>query len=197
MSKTLSIKYLIVILNIPRLIPAIVFLLIFRKECEEDVRINKEWHSCRLPFVAAFCYMMVFEKWFRNVFYYRIGRYKYLIRFLAPAVSTFFIGTYAKIGKGFLAVHPYATNVNAKSIGDYFTVKNNVTIGENRGEIPTIGNHVTVNVNAVVLGGITIGDNVTIGAGTVLLKSVPDNCVVVGNPAYILRRNDIYVKEKL
>lgn len=197
MSRTLSIKYLIVILNIPRLIPAVVFLLAFRKECEEDVRINKEWHSCRLPFVAAFCYMMVFEKWFRNIFYYRIGRYKYLIRFFMPPVSTFFIGTYASIGKGFLAVHPYATNVNAKSIGDYFTVKNNVTIGENKGGIPIIGNHVTVNVHAVVLGDIVIGNNVIVGAGTVLMKSVPDNCVVVGNPAYILKRNGVLVNEKL
>lgn len=197
MCKPLFIKYLVVILNIPRLIPAVILLLFFRKECEEDVRINKEWHSCRLPFVAAFCYIMVFEKWFRNVFYYRIGRYKYLIRFLMPPVSTFFIGTYANIGKGFLAVHPYATNVNAKKIGDYFTVKNNVTIGENKGGIPTIGHHVTINVNAVVLGDIVIGDNVTIGAGTVLLKSVPDNCVVVGNPAYILRKNGVLVHEKL
>lgn len=197
MRNTLFVKYLLVILNIPRLIPAVVFLLVFRKECEEDVRVNKAWHSCRLPFVAAFCYMMVFEKWFRNVFYYRIGRYKYLISFLAPPVSTFFIGTYARIGKGFLAVHPYATNVNAKSIGDYFTVKNNVTIGENKGGIPIIGNKVTINVNAVVLGDIIIGDNVTVGAGTVLMKSVPDNCVVVGNPAYILRRDGVLVNEKL
>lgn len=66
--------------------------------------------------------MMVFEKWFRNVFYYRIGQSKYLIRFFVPSVSTFFIAT-AKIGKGFLVVNPYATNVNAKSIGDSFTVK--------------------------------------------------------------------------
>ena len=86
-------KPLIVFFNILRLIPAVILLLFFRKECEEDVRINKERHSCRLPFVAVFCYMMVFEKWFRDVFYYRIGRNKYLIRFFAPPVSTFSIGT--------------------------------------------------------------------------------------------------------
>lgn len=87
--------------------------------------------------------------------------------------------------------------MNAKSVGDYFTVKNNVTIGENKGGIPVIGNHVTINVNSVVLGDIMVGDNVVIGAGTVLMKSVPDNCVVVGNPAYILKRDGILVKEKL
>ena len=193
----LYIKYLIVILNIPRLIPAMIVLLFFRKKCEEDIRVNQEWHSCRLPLFVAFCWLMVYAKWFRNLFYYRIGRWKYLISFLAPPVSTLFIHTYAKIGKGCLVVHPYATTVNAKSVGDYFTVKNNVTIGENKGGIPVIGNHVTINVNSVVLGNITIGDNVVVGAGTVLMKSVPDNCVVVGNPAYILKRDGVLVNEKL
>ena len=97
----------------------------------------------------------------------------------------------------FFVVHPYSTNVNAKSIGEHFTVKNNVTIGEHKGKVPAIGNNVTVNVNSIVLGGISIGDNVTIGAGTVLMKNVPDNCVVVGNPAYILKRNGVRVDEKL
>lgn len=193
----LLIKYLIVILNIPRLIPAMIVLFFFRKECEEDVRVNKEWHSCRLPFFAAFCWLMVFVKWYRNLFYYRIGKWKYLISFLAPPYATFFIRTYAKIGKGFLLVHPYATNVNAKSVGDNFTVYNGVSIGDNNGGIPTVGNNVKVYINSVIAGDIVIGDNVTIGAGTVLMKSVPDNCVVVGNPAYILKRDGVLVNEKL
>lgn len=193
----LLIKYLIVILNIPRLVPAMIVLFFFRKECEEDIRVNKEWHSCRLPFFAAFCWLMVFVKWYRNLFYYRIGKWKYLISFLAPPYATFFIRTYAKIGKGFLLVHPYATNVNAKSVGDNFTVYNGVSIGDNNGGIPTVGNNVKVYINSVIAGDIVIGDNVTIGAGTVLMKSVPDNCVVVGNPAYILKRDGVLVNEKL
>ena len=193
----LIIKYLIIFLNIPRLLPAVLLLLVFRDECELDVEVNKNFHSCKLSFVCAFCYLMVFQKWFRNLFYYRIGKFKYLISFLMPPFPSFFIGTYAKVGKGFLVVHPYATNVNAKSVGEYFTVKNNVTVGEHKGKIPVIGNHVTINVNSVVLGDIVIGNNVTIGAGTVLMKSVPDNCVVIGNPAYILKKDGIRVNEKL
>lgn len=72
-----------------------------------------------------------------------------------------------------------------------------MTIGGDNGGIPIISHYITINVNVVVLGDIVIGDNVTIGAGTVLLKSVPDNCVVVGNPAYILRKNGALVNEKL
>ena len=46
-----------------------------------------------------------------------------------------------------------------------------------------------INVNSCVFGKIKIGNNVVIGAGTVLKKSVPDNCVVIGNPARIIKKD--------
>ena len=62
---------------------------------------------------------------------------------------------------------------------------------------PVIGNNVTINVNSVVVGDITIGNNVTIGAGSVVMKDIPANCVVVGNPAYILKQDGIRVNKLL
>lgn len=50
---------------------------------------------------------------------------------------------------------------------------------------------------AIVVGDIKIGNNVTIGAGTVLTKSVPDNCVVCGNPARVVKENGIRVNKTL
>ena len=50
---------------------------------------------------------------------------------------------------------------------------------------------------ALILGDIHIGDNVIVGAGTVVTKSVPNNCTVVGNPARIIRRDGIKVNEPL
>ncbi|KAJ2856743.1 hypothetical protein GGI22_003721 [Coemansia erecta] len=50
-----------------------------------------------------------------------------------------------------------------------------------------IGNNVWIGGSAVILPGVTIGDNVTVGAGSVVTKDVPDNVVVAGNPARILR----------
>lgn len=41
--------------------------------------------------------------------------------------------------------------------------------------------------NICIIGDIRIGNNVTVGAGTVVVKDVPDNCVVVGNPARIIK----------
>lgn len=56
---------------------------------------------------------------------------------------------------------------------------------------------VTVGCGAVIVGDILIGDNVTIGANSVVLKNVPSNCTVVGNPARIVRLNGEKVNIKL
>ena len=49
----------------------------------------------------------------------------------------------------------------------------------------------------MILGKITIGDNVNIGAGAIVIKDVPSNCTVVSPSAYIIRRNGIPVHEEL
>jgi len=46
---------------------------------------------------------------------------------------------------------------------------------------------VNIGANVCIIGGITIRNNVTIGAGSVVIKDVPDNAVVVGNPARVIR----------
>ncbi|NCR99207.1 MAG: transferase hexapeptide family protein [Microcystis aeruginosa Ma_MB_F_20061100_S19] len=62
---------------------------------------------------------------------------------------------------------------------------------------PKIGNNVRITAGAKVLGNITIGDNVTVGANSVLVKDVPPNCVVVGIPARIVKPDGVKVDEKL
>ena len=51
--------------------------------------------------------------------------------------------------------------------------------------VPTIGDNVSIGANATIIGDITICNNVIIGAGSVVVKDVPDNCIVSGNPAKI------------
>lgn len=101
------------------------------------------------------------------------------------------------IGGGIYIDHPHYTHLNAEKIGKDFKTKHNVTIGNNRGGIPTIGDNVFVGAGAVVVGKIKIGNNVQIGANAVVTKDVPDNAVVVGNPAYIIRLNGEKVNIKL
>lgn len=51
---------------------------------------------------------------------------------------------------------------------------------------PIIGNNVTLGASVTIIGEIHIGDNVIIGAGSVVVKDVPNNVVIAGNPAKII-----------
>ena len=95
-----------------------------------------------------------------------------------------------EIGEGLVIYHGHGTVIAPHSIGKNCAVYQGVTIGRNPKpgrEIhnPTIGDNVSIFANAVVAGGITIGDNVTVGAGAVVMKDVPANSVVIGNPCVI------------
>ena len=59
----------------------------------------------------------------------------------------------------------------------------------------TIGDNVFIGMNSIILPGITIGNNVIIGAGSVVRKDIPDNVVVMGNPAKVIFK--MSVAEKL
>ncbi len=51
-----------------------------------------------------------------------------------------------------------------------------------------IGNNCVIGVNTIILPGINIGNHVVIGAGSVVTKDIPDNCMAVGNPAKVIKR---------
>jgi serine O-acetyltransferase len=76
-------------------------------------------------------------------------------------------------------------------IGDDVIIRNGVTIGlrrTGRRGAPLIGNRVDIGAGAKILGTITIGDDVAIGANAVVLRDVPANSIAVGVPAKILPR---------
>ena len=63
---------------------------------------------------------------------------------------------------------------------------------------PTLGNNVTIYAESMILGNVTVGDNVIIGAGTVSLKDIPANTTVVGAPARIVKiRHEDGTEEKV
>ena len=190
-------KLFATILNIPLIIPSFILFCLKINDCEDDVKqalVHRHFNS---NVFIGFCYLMVFDKTFRNIFYKRIGKLKYFVYYFMPPHDSFVIATYMDCGKGFLGIHPIATFVNADKVGENFTVRNNVTIGASKTGRPTIGNNVIVNANSLIAGKVNIGNNVVVGGGTIVMKDIPDNCVVVGNPAYILYQNDVRVNKPL
>jgi len=76
-------------------------------------------------------------------------------------------------------------------IGDNVTIAQNVTIGRNfkDREVPIIGNDVYIGAGSVIFGEIIVGNNVIIGPNSLINKNVPDNCTVVGNPFRIIEKD--------
>ncbi len=97
----------------------------------------------------------------------------------------------AVIGKGLFIDHGMGVVIGETTvIGDYVVLYQGVTLGgtgkEKGKRHPTIGNHVLIATGAKVLGSLTVGDYAKIGAGSVVLRSVPANSTVVGIPARVV-----------
>ena len=138
------------------------------------------------------------------IFFYRISRWLYLhhVPFLPKFITLLIFLMYnskvpfqAKIGRGTkLGYGGMGVVIHSKAvIGDYCTIGQQVTIGGGNSRypgLPEIGDHVMIYKGAIVYGGIRVGDNAIIGANAVVNKPVPDNAVVAGVPARILRIRD-------
>jgi len=102
------------------------------------------------------------------------------------------------IGPGLFIQHGFATVITARKIGRNCWINQQVTIGfTNNTDRPTIGDNVIIYAGAKILGDVKVGDNSIVGANAVVLKDVPENCTVVGVPAYIVRRNGVKMRESL
>lgn len=99
------------------------------------------------------------------------------------------------VGAGLCLVHPgYRWIDKSSRIGNNCTILPRVLLGKKRPGIPPplvfIGDNCYIGVDVTILGPIKIGNNVTIGAGAVVVNDVPDNVIIGGNPARIIRYKD-------
>jgi serine O-acetyltransferase len=114
-----------------------------------------------------------------------------LINFLFFGIE---IAVACKIGPGLFFPHTHGTVIGAFTIGKNAVIYQGVTVGAkdldftyDAAHRPCIGDNVLLGAGAKVLGGIELGHSVTVAANAVLLSSVPDNVVVGGIPAKILK----------
>jgi serine O-acetyltransferase len=96
----------------------------------------------------------------------------------------------ARLGQGLFIDHGMGVVIGETAeVGDNVTLLQGVTLGgtslRREKRHPTLGNNVVVGAGAKIIGAFTIGDNSRIGAGSVVVREVPPNCVVVGVPGRV------------
>ena len=160
-----------------------------------DIRADVERMMTRidlsLPPLWALVYLLHTNRYFRKLYYHRIGPVRsLLVSWIRPGDRYFIISNDTAIGPGVLLAHPYSTILNARKIGKNFSFIHATTLGDAKGETPTIGDDVTLGAGVTIVGGVTIGKNVTIGAGSVVVKDIPSDSIAVGNPARVVRKKE-------
>jgi serine O-acetyltransferase len=174
-------------------------------DIREDLKVAMACVSVRPLWVKISRFLLKPGIW--AVIGYRLGRRLYLFRnlpsrlilmlymflIMLPLKLMTGIEIYpeTKIGAGFYIEH-YGTIFIAPTakIGRNCTIFQGVTIGADLGghKAGVIGDNVIIAAGAKVIGDITVGSNVIIGANSVVIRDVPDNTVVAGVPAVVIRK---------
>ena len=174
------------------LINIVVYLLVKDKsKINTDIERYLESYGLTLPYgkdnyVKELVYCSKRSREFLNVFYFRMGRHLRRYHLLSvceaiyPHKRTIGFGIDEQsFGKGLFIQHGDSTIIHAHKIGDNLAVYQNVTIGDSGKGYPTIGDNVTICTGAIVLGPICIGNGAIIGANATIVKNVPANSVIV------------------
>lgn len=104
------------------------------------------------------------------------------------------IKTPTQIGPGFVMTHPYNITISTfATLGSNVNIMKGATIGYSQGKTPgapRIGNCVYIGLNATILGGIEIGDDVMIAPNAFVNQNIPSHSIVIGNPCKIIPKEN-------
>ena len=161
-------------------------------------------YTKKRPTIFGVFHMFFSKAGYRAVVLYRVGRAlkKRRMSFLASMCQRImhhachcYISVPADIGPGFLIAHVGGIVVGGKTkIGANCDIRQNVTFGGNFSKKsedgrsqPLLGDGISVGAGACILGPVLVGDNVIVGANSVLTREVPANMIVSGVPAKVLK----------
>lgn len=152
-----------------------------------------------IKFLKKFIKFIIFDDYRTNYFvnkYYKISSddlfcnlYKKLIKRQLKIKKFIILGGNSKVGHNIQLPHPMDV-----VIGDYAIIGNNcklyhgVTLGQNRGKFPKLGNNLIIYSGAKIIGDVHIGDNSVIGANSVVTNDMPSDSIIVGSPARVIRK---------
>ena len=176
-------------------------------QIHKDIKVIMERDpAVRSRLEAALCYPGLHAIWLHRIAHYFYNRKYILVARLVNTFSRFLtnidIHPGAQLGEGLFIDHGLGVVIGETTIiGKNVTMYQGVTLGGTGKATgkrhPTIGSNVVISSGAKVLGSFTVGDNAKIGAGSVVLKEVPPNSVVVGIPGRVVVQDGQRVDEDL
>nr|WP_041219208.1 serine O-acetyltransferase [Desulfitobacterium dichloroeliminans] len=178
--------------------------MMFRQVKQDIQAISERDPAAKSIVEIIFCYPGLHALIAHRFAHYLFKKKMVLLPRLISQTSRFFTGIEihpgAKIGQGLFIDHGMGVVIGETAeIGNNVTIYQGVTLGgtgkEKGKRHPTIGNNVFIGSGAKILGSVKIGDNVKIGAGSVVTKPVPGNTTVVGIPGKVVVQHGVPMKE--
>ncbi|WP_212922264.1 serine O-acetyltransferase [Ornithinibacillus bavariensis] len=177
------------------------------KRMKEDMDVVFEQDPAARTYLEVFLtYSGLHAVWSHRIAHAFYKRKLYFIARAISQISRFFTGIEihpgAKIGRRLFIDHGMGVVIGETcEIGDNVTIFQGVTLGgtgkEKGKRHPTIKDNALIASGAKVLGSITVGESAKIGAGSVVLKDVPDHSTVVGIPGKVVIQNGEKVRRDL
>ncbi|HLS08854.1 serine O-acetyltransferase [Lentibacillus sp.] len=177
------------------------------KRMKEDMDVVFDQDPAARSYIEVFLtYSGLHAIWAHRIAHFFFKRRLFFIARAISQISRFFTGIEihpgAKIGRKFFIDHGMGVVIGETcEIGDNVTLFQGVTLGgtgkEKGKRHPTIKDNAMITTGARVLGNITIGNSSKVGAGSIVLKDVPDYSTVVGVPGRVVVQNGKKVKKNL